>query len=311
MTADPASETFARALDGLVARIREDRSILAAILCGSMSHDVVWARSDIDLVLVTIDDRKVPVGDRALNADGVNVHVILIPRAEFRKTVEGAVTNSFMHSFLAKGRLLYTHDETITELCAHLSELGFRDRTVQLFRAATAALPALDKARKWLVTRGDLEYCSLWILASATSLARIEVIAAGLVADREVVPQALGLNRAFFGAIYVDLLNQRKSPAAVEAALGAAEEYIATRAPELFAPLIGYLGEVGEIRSATEIDDHFKRHFDVEGVVTACEYLAHRGLIGKAATSVQLTRRSNVTVEELAFFGLGDGGHGR
>ena len=38
--------------------MREDRSILAAILCGSLSHDTVWARSDIDLVLVTVDDRK-------------------------------------------------------------------------------------------------------------------------------------------------------------------------------------------------------------------------------------------------------------
>lgn len=50
---------FADALEDLVARVKEDRSILAAILCGSLSHDTVWARSDIDLALVTIDDKKV------------------------------------------------------------------------------------------------------------------------------------------------------------------------------------------------------------------------------------------------------------
>ena len=60
-----------------------------------------------------------------------------------------------------------------------------------------------------------------------------------------------------------------------------------------------------------ELFDGGAREAVLRGVVTACEYLAHRGLIGKASTSVQLTRRSNVTVEELAFFGLGDGGHGR
>ena len=48
-------------------------------------------------------------------ADGVNVHAFLMPRAEFRKTVEGSVRNSFMHSLLAKGRLLYTHDQTIAD----------------------------------------------------------------------------------------------------------------------------------------------------------------------------------------------------
>jgi uncharacterized protein len=47
---------FSEALDALIDQVRGDRSILAAILCGSLSHDTVWAKSDIDLVLVTIDD---------------------------------------------------------------------------------------------------------------------------------------------------------------------------------------------------------------------------------------------------------------
>lgn len=75
--------------------MQQDRSILAALLCGSLSHDTVWAKSNIDLVLVTIDDTKVPSGGIALHADGVNVHAILIPRGEFRRTVEGSVQNSF------------------------------------------------------------------------------------------------------------------------------------------------------------------------------------------------------------------------
>ena len=41
-------------------------------------------------------------------------------------------------------------------------------------------------------------------------------------------------------------------------------------------------------------------------VTTACEYLADQGLIGKASTPVQLTKKSNVHVQELAFFSTGD-----
>src|SRR5688572_11294880 len=93
---------FNAALDALIAEIQQDRSILAAILCGSLAHDTVWARSDIDLVLVTIDDKKIDAGDKALYTDGVNVHTLLLPRAQFRKTVAGALDSSFMHSFLAK-----------------------------------------------------------------------------------------------------------------------------------------------------------------------------------------------------------------
>jgi hypothetical protein len=41
-------------------------------------------------------------------------------------------------------------------------------------------------------------------------------------------------------------------------------------------------------------------------MTTACEYLADQGLIGKASTPVQLTKMSNVVVQELAFIHLGE-----
>lgn len=302
MRTGPTEAKFNAALDALVREIRVDRSVLAAILCGSLSHDTVWAKSDIDLVLVTIDDRKIEEGGRSLYADGVNVHALLLPRAQFRKTVEGAIGSSFVHAFLAKGRLLYTHDDTIADLCGRLRDIGERDRHVQLLRAGTHALAPIYKAHKWLLTRGDLDYTALWILYAATPLAQIEVIGRRLLADREVIPQAMALNPAFFRVIYADLLNGRKTRSRVEAALEAVDTYVAERAAELFAPVIDHLRDVGETRSCTEIEAHFERHFDLHGVTAACEYLADQGLIGKASTAVQLTRRSNVTVQELAFF---------
>ena len=301
---DSIRQKFAAALEALVEQVKQDRSVLAAILCGSLSHDSVWAKSDIDLVLVTIDDKKALHSDLSLYADGVNVHAFLMPRAEFRKTVEGSIHNSFMHSFLAKGRLLYTHDRTIADLCGRLGEIGDRDTELQLLRAATGALPPIYKAHKFFVTRGDLDYTALWILYAATPLARIEVIAARLLADREVIPQAVKLNPEFFKTIYSDMLNAKKTRKSVQTALDAIDGYVAERAAALFAPVIAHLREVGEARSLSEIEDHFKRNFNVEGVTTACEYLADQGLIGKAATPVRLTKKSNVEAQELAFFYL-------
>src|SRR5256885_4412048 len=95
-------QRFTAALEAVVEQVKGDRSILAAILCGSLSHDTVWEKSDIDLALVTIDDKKVDKTSISLYSGGVNIHAFLMPRAEFRKTVEGSVRNSFMHSLLAK-----------------------------------------------------------------------------------------------------------------------------------------------------------------------------------------------------------------
>jgi uncharacterized protein len=298
---------FSAALDALIEQVKADRSVLAAVLCGSLSHDTVWAKSDIDVVLVTIDDRKTEESSRTLYADGVNVHVVLMPRSQFRTIVEGSIRNSFMHSLLAKGRLLYTHDDTIGDLCARLHEIGERDTQVQLLRAATHALAPIYKAHKWLVTREDLNYTALWIVYAATPLAQIEVIGRKLIADREVIPQALKLNPEFFSIVYTDLLNTKKTRRNVEAALDAVDRYLAERAPTLFALVIDHLRDVGETRSCTEIENHFARTLGIGGVTSACEYLADEGLIGKASTPVQLTRRSNVEVQELAFFYLSPG----
>jgi hypothetical protein len=42
-------------------------------------------------------------------------------------------------------------------------------------------------------------------------------------------------------------------------------------------------------------------------VTSVCEYLADLGLLGKASAPVKLTRRSNVEVQELAFYYIGKG----
>lgn len=303
----PVRQRFADAVDALVERVKGDRSVLAAILCGSLSHDTVWAKSDVDLVFVTADDKRGSQVEReglSLYADGINVHAQLMPRATYRGIVEGAQRNSFAHSFLAKGRLLYSHDPTIETLWESLHAQGGRDTAMQCFRAATHALSTLYKAHKWLRTRGDLEYTSLWILYTAAPLAEIEVMRAGQLVDREALPRAAALKPDLFGVIYSGLLNEKKTVARVRAALDTVDEYLLSRAPELFAPVIEHLREVGEARSCTEIDDYFARHPGIEHVSAACEYLADQGLLGKASVTARLTKRSTVDVQELAFFSI-------
>ena len=108
---------------------------------------------------------------------------------------------------------------------------------------------SVDKAHKWFVTRGDLNYTALWILYAATPLAQIEVMSARRLVDREVIPQAMKLNPAFFETVYTGMLNAKKTRKSVQAALDAIDSYLAERAETLFAPVLDHLREVGETRS--------------------------------------------------------------
>ena len=78
----------------------------------------------------------------------------------------------------------------------------------------------------------------------------------------------------------------------------------------MFGPILDHLMEVREARSCREIEDYFRKTYYVEGVTTACEYLADQGLIGKASTPARLTKKSNIEVQELAFFSVAGGVNG-
>lgn len=301
-----AAARFEAALDDLIGQVREDRHILAGILCGSLSHDVVWDKSDIDLILICSDDKKTKPHNLALVSDDINIHANIIPRSSFKQSIEGTSRNSFQHSLIAKSRLLFTTDPTIEEIYNEIHRLGDHDRQVQLFKSATAVTGAFYKAQKWAYVREDLDYAALYILYAATSLAQIEVGLAREIISREVIPQALELNPQFFRIIYSDLLNKKKTKKAVHAAIDAIDAYLSTRAADVFRLLLDYLEDEGDVRSASDIDHHFDRAYGIGNAVMACEYLSDLDMIEKASTPAKLTTRSQVEVDEMAFFYSGE-----
>ena len=146
------TERYEAALEHLLEQARDDEHILAAILCGSMSHDVVWEKSDIDLVLVCDDDKKTKSHGVALVADDINIHTSVIPRDDFKKSVETAGRNTFQHSVFAKARLLYTRDPSIERLFEEILKIGKRDIVYQPpalgYIRAGAALQSSEVVRR-------------------------------------------------------------------------------------------------------------------------------------------------------------------
>lgn len=298
-----ARARFEAALDTLIEDVRKDDRILAAILCGSLSHDEVWDKSDIDLVLVCKDEKKTATHHVALVEDDINIHTTVQPRGDFRRRLESSVRNTFHHTLLAKGKLIFSRDPSIDAIFKQIGEVGARDSRVHAMQNAQHALTTLYKARKWYEIKDDPAYTALWILVVARALAEVVVGLAGEIVDREAVIAARRLNPALFKLIYSDLLEQPVTRESLTAALTAIEDYLEPRAEELFAPILDYLNEAGgEPRSCTEISHYFRRHYDMHDVVIACEWLSDIGVIDKASTPVKLTTDSQAEVEELAFF---------
>jgi hypothetical protein len=289
------------ALDSLVAKVRQDSYIIAAILCGSLAHDTVWEKSDIDLVLVGRDERW-PYRTFGLVEDGINIHATLYSRGNFKRQLGQAFQGSFFSSYIAKSTLLFSLDPTIEEYYAGSRRLGSADRERGLLLAALEVLPTLAKAEKWLIVKDDPAYCFQWLTYVVGGLARMEIILAGEIPGRELVQQAAPLNPELFQALYFDLLERPTDRGALRAALHRVVAYLDEGTPLIFHPLLGYLAEAGGPRSLTEINAHFRTRLQSDYVGFACEWLAQRGVISQLATPMRLTERSRATVDEAAYF---------
>lgn len=299
-------QRYEKAVGDFVERVKQDPHILAAILFGSLSYDAVWAKSDIDLMLIGPESKSNPKKSAAkafaLTEGGLNIHAVLWPRSEFRQLIEGSLQSSFMHSSFAKSKLLFSRDPSIQELYENVHTLGSRDQQVQVLRAATNVLPILYKAEKWLVVKKDPDYSFLWIMHCVETLARVEVYLDGQIAGREVIQQALAINPKLFKAIYTDLIAGRKTTKEIAAALTLINQYMTKKARALFGPVLDYLANAGAPRSATEIDTHFAGQMNISHMHSACEWLADKGMIEQLATPIRLTEKSPAAMNELAFY---------
>lgn len=298
---DAVRRRYLEALDSFVAKVKQDSYMIAAILCGSLSYDSVWHKSDIDIVLVGRDEKR-PFRMYGLVEDGINIHVALYARSRFKQELEQSLQSSFLYSYIAKSTLLFSLDPSLAEYYRNLARVGAADRERGLLLSALDVLPLLTKAEKWLYHKHDPAYSFLWLMYLVTGLARIEVLLQHEVPGREVVQQAMKHNPAFFSSIYFDLLDRPKTEPAVRAALEAITLYLDHLAPLLFQPVLDYLAAAGGPRSLTEINEHFRKRMQTDTIGYICEWLVERGIVRQIATPLRLTEKSRSTVDELAFF---------
>jgi len=290
------------ALDGLVARLQEDRYVLAAILFGSLARGEAWEKSDIDLVAVLRDgvDRK-RYGYWLLE-NGVSIWLETISRSQLKQQFERALPGTIRHAMHSQARLLFSRDESIAAWLERTEQIGARDQAFQILRDVAGLPYLLEKAEKWLHVKQDPDYCFVWLLQAVSSLARIEVALHGEAPRREALDRALTYNPALFEVVYTGLIHGPKDEAALQRVWDEIETYLLARAGRIFGPLLDYLAEARDPLPLSEINAHFHTSLQGAELVLACEWLAQKGIVTRMATPLHLTPKSQVSVEELAYY---------
>ena len=135
-------------------------------------------------------------------------------------------------------------------------------------------------------------------------LARIEVLLNNEIPAREVIQPALRYNPDFFNRVYTDLINCEKNEVVIQDALDAVHTYLDER-QFIFQPVLDYLAEQKAPLAITELNADLGRglHNDgEESLDLVCQWLAWKGIIRQVSMPLKLTTKSQIAVEEPAYY---------
>ena len=310
---DAIEQQYHEAVDALVEKIEKDPYILAAIVAGSFSYAQVWEKSDLDVEIIGRDAIRPTQAFFSLVENGVNIHANITPRNAFKQSIESAQQGSFMHSYFSHSTLLFSRDASIQEWYdknASLDNIGERDKQFQLLNVIAGTLPSLVYAEKQFYVNKDDLTCFLSILNVVQGLARIEVLLNNEIPAREVIQPALRYNPDFFDRVYTNFINCEKNETVLQDTLDAINDYLDER-QFIFQPVLDYLAEQKAPRTLTELNADLGRglhdtegfpNFDDESLDLVCQWLAWKGTIKQIARPMKLTAKSQIAVEEPAYY---------
>jgi hypothetical protein len=301
---------FQKALDQLVARVSEDRYVLAVVTVGSLSDATIWRRESLRLWIIEADGvtrRLRSDGNeeriyRILVEEGINIHAEVIPRSRFKQMVEGSSRTAFSCNFFAERKVIYSADPSIEKWFQQAITVATKDQERELLAFSTWTIHAHRHARKRLEIKNDVELASQEVLAAAHSVAYTEIIRIGQVWEQDVIYRAIDANPKLFQTIYIDVLAKRKNRKILAAALDRIDLYLDENYQAHLKPLLSYLKKENRLVPLSEISDHFA-YSEVYPwhLESACEWLESNGRLQKLSAPFKLTKRSLEDVEEPAY----------
>jgi predicted nucleotidyltransferase len=290
-------ERYDAAVNSFISKVKDDPNIIAVIVSGSLAYDVVWEKSDIDMTVV-VRDQILKNKYYCIIEDGITINAELMTRSDFKRGVEREIGGSFSQSYLAKGKIVYTTDDSLCEYFEDLKKLGSDDIALSIFYSASMLIDIYDKCQKWLTVRMDPLYAQYYLLKAAEVIANMELCLNGEPASRASIQRALELNPVVITPFYQEAMSHNFSDEEVLKAIEKIDKYLEQHLDVLKKPVIEFMSDQ-QIKTSTLIAKHF--HIGGHFIVDVFDYLVEKGVIEKVSQTIRITPKSKLSVEELGY----------
>ncbi len=281
-------EKFDVALEMFVDRAKQDTQVLGIILFGSLAHNRVHERSNINIMVVTKEGRD---GYKRVVENGIPFDIGIYNINAFRRNIFGRRRVAY-HQSLSRSRLLFSRDNSIDDLYKNISEsISGQDQAINRVLYHGAVHYDLKKAEKFLYIKDEPEY-AVWFLVHALSeLCYLMCYMNGIYPPREVILQAKKLYPDFFTPLYENLVNSSASKEIIEHTIRELYKFLDEHTIENFELILNFIS--GNDGTATEKElDIYAR--DKGLYFWDMEYLQRRRIIRTTIAPVKLTKKGRV-----------------
>lgn len=238
---------FESVTDSMVNKLKKNKKCVAAILLGSISHDVIWKWSDLQMLAIYEEDYKGPKSYELIEND-IYVCLNIMTYNDFTQYLGNIDMADYYICALSKGKILFCKDIVLQEVFNEAFYIGDKDREIEMLLGFSNAVYYLNKAEKNLYHKDNLNNAIYFIPLLNEGLAWIEVAKQRMFPEREIIEQGSKLNPDLFKKTYYPLFEQIPTYNVINQILNECVNYLHSNTLEVYKPIINYLKEKGNLR---------------------------------------------------------------
>jgi len=288
---------FENAIYQFIDKIKDDVNVIAVILGGSVAYDVIWEKSDVDLTVI-VRDQHLNHYNVSIDEDGITFNMYIVPRSSFRRFIEHETGGSFLQSYLANGKIVYSTEDSFYEFFDDIKQIGEDDRAISALHLASQLISTMHKVQKWMNARKDLTYAQYYFLKMAETIANMELCIRGIPSSRSAIQKAIDLNPEIMKVFYSKPMTHLLTKTELTSGLNQLDKYIEDKMSLFKKPVLEYLSDE-QVKTVSMIAKRFG--VDSHNIVDVLEYMYERGIIEKVTQMIKLTPKSRLSVEEISF----------
>ena len=281
-------EKFDAALELFVERAKQDSQVLGIILFGSLAHNRVHERSNINIMIVT---KEGSAGYKRVIENGIPIDVGIYNINAFRRNIYGRRRVAY-HQSLSRSKIFFSRDNSIDDLYENISEsISGQDQTINRVIYHGATHYDLYKAEKFLFIKDEPEY-AVWFLVHALSeIGYLMCYMNGIFPPREVILQAKKLYPDFYTPLYENFVNSTASKEIIKHTIRELYKFLDEHALENFELLLNFISDNDGTATEKELNVYAR---DKGLYFMDFDYLQRRRIIRRTYAPVKLTKKGRI-----------------